>query len=169
MTETTENGVEPKPPMNRREYMEAVARGEYPDSPLVPNAYLSSSPGYDGVSETRGTIENLCLLPVKSVSLLFSRDGTERAGHYHKTDWHFALILEGQAVYHWRKPGEVIRRVRIFAWDMIFSPPMVEHLFVFEKDTRMVTMAKNIRTHEEHEADVVRVKFFEDVRANRVG
>ncbi len=43
--------------------------------------------------------------------------------------------------------------------DMFFTPPMKEHATVFLEDTTIITMAKNVRSHEEHEADLVRVVF----------
>jgi hypothetical protein len=40
---------------------------------------------------------------------------------------------------------------------------MREHIMYFLQSSVMITMAKNIRSHTQHEADLVRVKFWESI------
>jgi hypothetical protein len=44
---------------------------------------------------------------------------------------------------------------------MFFTPPLVEHAMFFPEPTTFITFAKNVRDHEHHEDDVVRVKLVE--------
>jgi quercetin dioxygenase-like cupin family protein len=137
--------------MTHEEYIAAVERGDYPTDPLVP-------PATDGFADDRGAIRNLLLSPVKSIALITSKKGSVRANHYHKTDWHFAYVLTGLVQYSWRRIGHMKAQQRTFRpGETVFSPPMIEHAFFFLADTEILTMAKNIRSHEEHEADVMRI------------
>jgi hypothetical protein len=47
------------------------------------------------------------------------------------------------------------------AGTMFFTPPLVEHAMVFPEQTSFITFAKNVRDHEHHEADLVRIKLVE--------
>lgn len=115
-----------------------------------------------------GEILNLSLRPVTSVASIRSRTGSIRANHYHKTDWHFTYVVSGCVIYFERPVGSLSRPgtsaedlycEAFRAGDMFFTPPMVEHSMLFASDSVIVTMAKNVRSHESHESDVVRVPF----------
>ena len=56
--------------------------------------------GYD---DSRGIIQPLCDLNMKSASLIVSNPNSWRANHYHKKDWHFIYVLEGSFEYYFRK------------------------------------------------------------------
>ena len=43
--------------------------------------------------DTRGNIQPLVDLPMESCVLITSKNGSVRANHYHKTDWHFCYVL----------------------------------------------------------------------------
>ena len=90
--------------------------------------------GYD---DTRGIIQPLCDLNMKSASLIISKPNSWRANHYHKTDWHFCYVLEGEIDYYHREVGdkEVPKMEKIKKDELFFTPPMVEHAMVFHKDT----------------------------------
>ena len=49
----------------------------------------------DNYKDDRGFIQPICDLNMKSASLIISKENTWRANHYHKTDWHFIYVLEG--------------------------------------------------------------------------
>lgn len=108
-----------------------------------------------------GAIQNLLTMPCRTVTAIESKAGAIRANHYHRTDWHYAYVVRGRVSYYERAIGSTeIPEPTVFrAGEMFFTPPMREHAMRFEEDSTIITMAKNARTHEEHEADVVRVDF----------
>src|SRR5205814_1962614 len=110
-----------------------------------------------------GTIQNLLLERFTSAALITSSPGAVRANHYHKTDWHYSYVVQGTVWYYWRPVGvkDPPRAERFGAGMMFFTPPLVEHAMVFPEETSFITFAKNIRDHENHEADLIRVRLVE--------
>ncbi len=109
--------------------------------------------------DARGYIQPLVDLPMKSASLIFSKKGTVRANHYHRTDWHFCYVVSGRIRYSHRPAGSEAppETVEVRAGQMFFTPPMVEHAMVFPEDTLFLTLSRNPRDQESYEADVVRI------------
>lgn len=109
--------------------------------------------------DERGAIQSLVNVPVKNVSLITSRKGTRRSNHYHKTDWHYMYMLSGAAEYYYRPTGsaEAPKCLVFTAGQMVFTPPLEDHLTVFLEDSTMVVMSRNPRDQESYESDVVRV------------
>lgn len=138
--------------MNNAEYTSAVDRGEWPSTPTVP----LDSPFVNA----NGEIQNLVLKPMQSVGALRSVKGAVRANHYHKTDWHYAYVAYGRVAYYERAIGaEGVPEPIVYGpGQVFFTPPLREHTMVFLEESLIVTMAKNVRSHEEHEADLVRVQ-----------
>ncbi len=139
--------------MDNNAYTSMVDNGKWPDDSLVPldTPFINEN----------GSIQNLVLKSLTSVAVITSRMGTMRANHYHKTDWHYAYVISGSILYFERSVGSTeIPEPRSFkTGEMFFTPPMKEHTMVFPEETTFVTMAKNVRSHESHEADLVRVEF----------
>src|SRR5678815_2146227 len=96
-----------------------------------------------------------------TVSVLENLAGTSRARHYHKQDCHWLYVVRGEVKYYERPIGSTAtpEAQHYFEGEMFFTPPMVEHAMYFPRDTILVSMSDRSRTHEEHEADVVRVEF----------
>lgn len=133
-----------------QKYTAAVAEGNYPLVRLVPkgNAFI----------DDRGKIENVLLEKIASVARITSKRGTVRANHFHETDWHYAYVESGSVLYFERRAGEKLADpIHYRAGDTFFTPPRVEHAMLFAEDSVIWTFAKNVRTHENHEEDVVRV------------
>lgn len=139
--------------MTNQEYVSAVERGEYPGHPALPTEVA--------FADDRGTIKNVLLTPVSSFSELRSKAGTVRANHWHRTDWHYAYVVSGKVLYFERAVGEteIPTPTVFYPGDAFFTPPNREHAMVFPIDTVIVTLARNVRNHENHEADLVRVSF----------
>lgn len=137
--------------MTNREYTALVEKGIFPEDPFVP----IDAP----FTNTNGTIENLVLEKFASAALIKSTAGALRANHWHRTDWHYAYILQGEIIYFWRPEGSKERpQQRLFKpAEMFFTPPRVEHAMFFPCETTFLTFAKNTRDHEHHEEDLVRV------------
>lgn len=141
--------------MTNQQYVDAVARGEFPQFARVPLG--------EGFKDQRGEILNLILSEglVGSVAEIGSARGSVRANHYHKTDWHFTYVAAGSVLYFERPIGsaEVPEPEEFVPGEVFFTPPNVEHAMLFSEDSVILTFAKNVRTHENHEADLVRVSF----------
>ena len=139
--------------MNNREITAAIDKGYYPVDKLVP----LDAPFID----VRGVIQNLLLTPLSSVAIITSKAGTVRSNHYHKTDWHYLYIISGSMNYYERdvEGSSDVTPLLITAGQMVFTPPMQVHKTEFLEDTVMISFAKNIRDHEHHEEDLVRVEF----------
>lgn len=140
--------------MNTNEsYTSKVDSGEWPTNPEVP----LDQP----FSDSRGIIQNLVLKPINSVAVIETKAGSIRSNHYHKTDWHYIYVLSGRILYFERDVGstEIPKPVEFSAGSMFFTPPMKEHGVAFIEDTVLITAAKNVRSHESHEEDLVRVDF----------
>jgi len=138
-------------PLTNMEYAREVDQGRFPPSTLV-----SIDTGF---VDARGEIKNLLLTPITSVAEIRSVRGAIRANHYHLTDWHYTYVVSGQVLYFEREVGasEVPQHQVINPGQMFFTPPMREHAMLFSQDSLIMTFAKNIRSHENHESDLVRV------------
>ena len=136
-----------------QKYAAAVDAGEFPANIGVPLD--------DSFKDARGVITNLLLTPITSVAEITSRKGTVRANHVHKTDWHYAYVCTGKVLYFEREVGgkEIPEPQKFGPGQMFFTPPNREHAMLFAEDTTIFTFAKNVRTHDNHEADLVRVEF----------
>jgi quercetin dioxygenase-like cupin family protein len=126
-------------------------RAEWPKEVIVP----LEAPFVDA----RGAIQPLVDVPMESCVLISSKKGTVRANHYHRTDWHYCYVLEGEIEYYERPHGsdEAPRKYVIGKGQMFFTGPMDDHAMVFTKDTSFLTWGRNSRAQEVYEADVVRI------------
>ena len=110
--------------------------------------------------DDRGFIQCLTNVPTRNVTYIFSKKGSVRSNHYHKTDWHYMYILSGKMDYYYRKCGsrDRVNKVVLKNGDMVFTPPMEEHTSFFPEDTHFLAISRNPRDQEAYELDVVRVK-----------
>ncbi len=141
--------------ISNREFSGLVDTGKFPEQVDVPldAPFVNDS----------GKIQNLLLERFTSAAIITSVAGAVRANHYHKTDWHYSYVVSGVVQYYWRAvgSGETPKSQLFPAGTMFFTPPMVEHAMFFPEATSFVTFAKNVRDHEHHESDVVRIKIIE--------
>ena len=128
-----------------------LLREKYLDNPIVD----LETPFIDD----RGAIYPIVDEKMESCVIITSKKGTVRANHFHKTDWHYCHVLNGEIEYHWRETGSdqpphkiIIREGKCF-----FTPPMVDHAMVFAEDTTFLTLGRNPRDQESYEADVERI------------
>jgi hypothetical protein len=141
--------------LSNREFSALVEQGSYPEQVQVPLDEPFSNPN--------GTIQNLILERFTSAALISSVRGSIRANHYHKTDWHYSYVVSGMVWYYWRPVGAEgpPKTAKFGAGTMFFTPPLVEHSMFFPEQTTFLTFAKNVRDHDHHEADLVRIKLIE--------
>ena len=109
--------------------------------------------------DERGSIQSLVNFPMKNLSLISSKKGSIRSNHYHLTDWHYMYVLSGSFEYYYRptNSNEDLKSVKVYAGDMIFTPPMEDHATVFLEDCDLLAMSRNPRDQEAYEEDVRRV------------
>jgi len=123
----------------------------YPKTPIVP----LEKPFVDA----RGSIQPLVDVPMESCVLITSKKGTVRANHFHKTDWHYCYILEGEVEYFERPHGSAEKPAMtiVHQGEMVFTGPNLDHAMRFIKDTTFLTWGRNSRKQEVYEADVERI------------
>jgi len=141
--------------MDNKNYTDLVNAGKYPDEPLVP----LDAPFVNN----NGGIQNLLLSGFTSAAIIESKMGALRANHYHKTDWHYTYVIDGEVWYYWKgapgTPTEMEENSAIFhKGEVFFTPPRMIHAMFFPDRGRILTLAKNVRDHETHEADLVRIE-----------
>jgi dTDP-4-dehydrorhamnose 3,5-epimerase-like enzyme len=116
--------------------------------------------------DERGFIQPLVDLDFKSCVLITSRKNTIRANHYHRTDWHFCYVIEGQIEYYHRVHGssQEPEKTTVEEGQMFFTPPMVDHTMVFRKDTTFLAYGRNSRKQEVYEADIERISMIDSAQ-----
>jgi quercetin dioxygenase-like cupin family protein len=109
--------------------------------------------------DSRGSIQPLVDVMMKSAVLIESKAGSLRANHYHKTDWHYCYVVSGTIEYLHRPTGsdQEPDTILVNEGEMVFTPPMIDHGMKFPVDTVFLTLSRNPRDQESYEADVVRV------------
>ena len=111
-------------------------------------------------TDDRGCIQPLVEAVMHSALLIYSKGGTVRGNHYHRTDWHYCYIVSGTMEYYYRPTGskEPPERVIVKAGQMVFTPPMIDHAMKFPEDTVFLTLSRNARNQEAYEVDLVRIE-----------
>lgn len=107
----------------------------------------------------RGSIVSIFEHPVANVSIIRSKAGVIRSNHYHKLDYHFIYVLEGQCEYFFGPDNvnlENLQHVEVTAGSTIFTPPGEWHATFFPIDTLIVVGSKNPRDQATYEADTIR-------------
>lgn len=110
-------------------------------------------------TDARGAIQNLVHRPLGSAVLISSEEGSVRAEHWHKEDFHFCYLFSGSIIYLERPVGsrDLPTVTKIEAGQLFFTPPRVEHSMYFPEASVFLTLGKLSRTHEAYEADLVRL------------
>jgi quercetin dioxygenase-like cupin family protein len=136
-----------------QKYANSVDTGTYPTDVTVPLD--------DSFVDQRGEILNILLSPITSIARITSKKGSVRANHFHKTDWHYAFVESGKVLYFEREIGsQSVPEPLVFVpGQMFFTKPNIEHAMLFVEDSTIYTFAKNIRSHDNHESDLIRVSF----------
>ena len=88
----------------------------WPSEPLINLA----KPFVDG----RGSIQPLVDLMMRSAVLIHSKEGSLRANHYHKTDWHYCYVIYGKIEYFYKDVDSDKKTELLIAEkeSMIFTP-----------------------------------------------
>ena len=115
-----------------------------------------------------GVIQNLVELcrddGACGVAIIDCKADSRRSSHYHKTDWHYLYVLSGVMHYTERRYGSgSVVKFTVKEGQLVFTGPRIEHWTEFPVETRLISVSKLSRRHEEHEGDVVRVPWITDV------
>jgi len=114
-----------------------------------------------------GKIQNLVELPqfegFRGVSIIDSKAGSKRSSHWHRTDSHYLYVLSGEMHYVEQRFGsETIVKFTVREGEMVHTGPCVLHWTSFPVDTRLISVSRLSRQHEEHERDLVRVDWIDE-------
>lgn len=99
--------------------------------------------------------------PIRAILYITSKAGTERANHYHKSDYHYVYCLSGKFEYSEKdmsKPDSEIESVILKPGDLVLSHPMTAHRMKFLEDTVFLAFTSEKREQEKYEGDTVRLK-----------
>ncbi len=113
--------------------------------------------------DERGEIQPLVDCIMKSAVMIYSKAGSIRANHYHKTDWHYCYVISGEINYFHRKTNSLSdpKLLVVKKGQMVFTPPMVDHAMKFPIDTTFLTLSRNPRDQETYEKDVIRINMID--------
>lgn len=109
--------------------------------------------------DARGSITNIAIGDFKTITLIRTLGSNWRSKHWHRTDSHILYVLEGEMQY-WECPldGTYPEEPTIVRQgEAILTGPLMVHATYFPVNTTLISMSKNPRDHESHEADLVRV------------
>jgi quercetin dioxygenase-like cupin family protein len=101
---------------------------------------------------------------VYSVLIITCKKGAVRANHYHKEDSHYAYLLSGEMEYTEMPmgvPGAKKESVTLVPGDLVFTKPQTAHAMRFTQDSVFLALATKPRSHDQYEADTVRIKLVE--------
>jgi len=118
--------------------------------------------------DERGSIVSLVNFKLNNVSIITSNKNTIRSNHYHKKDWHYIYVLEGEINYFYKNlVGNKIFYKKIKKSEIIFTPPKEIHATHFPVKTKLLVLSKNKRNKTIYEKDTVRVDFIHHRNINK--
>ena len=116
--------------------------------------------------DARGGILSIVDEPVRNVSIITCNPGSIRSNHYHREDFHFMYVLDGEIDYFYKAlDSDEVKYLKVRQGENIFTPPREIHATFFPVETRLIVSSKLPRDQESYERDTVRVSF---VDANNI-
>ena len=111
-------------------------------------------------NDIRGSIVSIVDDVVQNVSLITCNAGSIRSNHYHKKDFHYMYVLEGEIDYFYKElNNDVIHYFKVKKNDIIFTPKNEIHATFFPLRTKLIVSSMLPRDQETYENDTVRVEF----------
>ena len=112
--------------------------------------------------DIRGEILSIVDFNVSNVSLITCNEGTIRSNHYHKKDFHYMYVLEGEIDYFYKDlDSENVNYFKVNKYDIIFTPKNEIHATFFPLKTTLIVSSMLPRDQETYENDTVRVDFID--------
>tara|TARA_B100001057_G_scaffold354877_1_gene356875 strand:+ start:10269 stop:10700 length:432 start_codon:yes stop_codon:yes gene_type:complete len=110
--------------------------------------------------DERGSILSIVDSEIKNVSIIECKKGVIRSNHYHKKDYHFMYVLNGEIDYFFTDLKRInLNYLKIKKGEIIFTPSMEIHATYFPKNTKLIVSSLLPRDQKTYEEDTVRVKF----------
>ena len=117
-------------------------------------------------NDNRGSILSIVDHQVRNVSIIESQKNTIRSNHYHKKDFHFMYVLEGEIDYFYKSlKNEKVKYLKVSQGNTIFTPNLEIHATYFPVNTKLVVSSGFARDKKTYEEDTVRIDFMN--HANR--
>lgn len=111
-------------------------------------------------NDIRGSIVSIVDDVVQNVSLITCNAGSIRSNHYHKKDFHYMYVLEGEIDYFYKElNNDVVHYFKVKKNDIIFTPKNEIHATFFPLNTKLIVSSMLPRDQETYENDTVRVEF----------
>ena len=111
-------------------------------------------------NDIRGSIVSIVDDVVQNVSLITCNAGSIRSNHYHKKDFHYMYVLEGEIDYFYKElNNDVVHYFKVKKNDIIFTPKNEIHATFFPLRTKLIVSSMLPRDQETYENDTVRVEF----------
>ena len=111
-------------------------------------------------SDQRGEILSIVDTTIQNVSIIECNPKSIRSNHYHKNDYHFMYVLDGEIDYFFKTLNDDnIKYIKVKKGDTIFTPKLEVHATYFKKKTRLIVSSGLPRDQETYEEDTVRVPF----------
>lgn len=103
----------------------------------------------------------------RGFSIIDCKAGSRRSSHMHTHDAHYLYVMSGEMKYTEQRYGSgTIVKFTVHPGEMVFTGPMVLHWTEFPVETRLLSVSRLSRRHEEHELDVTRVPWLDEASAN---
>ena len=120
-------------------------------------------------TDNRGEIISIIDAEIFNVSIITCENNSIRSNHYHKKDFHFMYVLEGQIDYFFKDlDTKKISYYKVVKGDTIFTPPLEIHATYFPIKTTLIVCSKNPRDQLTYEKDTVRVEFINNQNINKM-
>lgn len=111
-------------------------------------------------SDNRGSILSIVDYNVANVSIISCNAGSIRSNHYHKKDFHFMYVLEGEINYFYKNlTDKKVSYISVLKGDTIFTPCLEIHATHFPLDTKLIVSSGFPRDQKTYEKDTVRIPF----------
>ena len=112
--------------------------------------------------DTRGAISSIVNEPCNNVSIIDTAAGSIRSNHYHKKDWHYMLVLEGNLEYfYFSNVSKKVIFINVLPGQIIFTPNLEIHATHFPDKSKMVVVSGFLRDNVTYENDTVRLDFID--------
>ena len=114
-------------------------------------------------ADARGSIVSIVDDVIQNVSLITCYAGSIRSNHYHKKDFHYMYVLEGEIDYFYKDVNsDIINYFKVKKDDIIFTPKNEIHATYFPSQTQLIVSSMLPRDQETYENDTVRVEFIDN-------
>ena len=118
-------------------------------------------------NDERGSILSIVDNSIKNVSIIECKAGVIRSNHYHREDYHYMYVLQGEIDYFYTDlERKHINYINVNKDEIIFTPKMEIHATHFPIETKLRVSSMLPRDQLTYENDTVRVEFINQENLN---